>query len=133
MTRSLIGVVTGAVGLIAVVVAGADSLPPPLKHAKVAPHGEVLVGPGGMTLYTFANDKEPGKSACNAACAENWPPFKPEANAPAPKAPLLLITRDDGSKQYAYKGKPLYYWKNDKKAGEATGHGMNHVWAVAKN
>jgi predicted lipoprotein with Yx(FWY)xxD motif len=62
-----------------------------------------------MTLYTFANDKEPGKSACNGPCAENWPPFKSEANAPAPRAPLSIITRDDGSKQYAYKGKPLYY------------------------
>ncbi len=120
-------------GLLVVgTVASADSPPAPLKHAKVAPMGEVLVGPSGMTLYTFANDKEPGKSACTGPCAENWPPFKPEANAPAPKAPLSIITRDDGAKQYAYKGKPLYYWKNDKKAGDATGHGVNNVWAVAK-
>jgi predicted lipoprotein with Yx(FWY)xxD motif len=116
-----------------VAVAGADSLPAPLKHAKVAAHGEVLVGPTGMTLYTFANDKEPGKSACNGPCAENWPPFKPEATAAAPKAPLSIITRDDGSKEYAYKGKPLYYWENDKKAGDATGHGAANVRAVAKN
>ncbi len=127
------GMVVGALGLMAVAIAGADSLPTPLKHKKVAQHGEVLVGPAGMTLYTFANDKEPGKSACNGPCAENWPPFTPEANAPAPKAPLSIVTRDDGSKQYAFKGKPLYYWKNDKKAGDVTGHGVNNVWAVAKN
>jgi hypothetical protein len=35
-------------------------------------------------------------------------------------------------KQYAFKGKPLYYWKNDKKAGEASGHAMNNVWFAAK-
>jgi predicted lipoprotein with Yx(FWY)xxD motif len=74
-----------------------------------------------MTLYTCASDKEPGKSACNGPGADNWPPFKPEANAPAPKASLSIIRRDDGSKQYAYKGKPLYYWKNDKKAGRSAG------------
>jgi predicted lipoprotein with Yx(FWY)xxD motif len=124
--------VLGMLGLIGVAAAGADSLPAPLEHAKAGQLGEVLVGPTGMTLYTFANDKEAGKSACNGPCAENWPPFKPAASAPAPKAPLSIITRDDGAKQYAYKGKPLYYWKNDKKAGDATGHGMNNVWTAAK-
>jgi predicted lipoprotein with Yx(FWY)xxD motif len=133
MTSLTKGMIVAALWLFGVAVVGADSLPAPLKHAKVAQLGEVLVGPTGMTLYTFANDKEPGKSVCNGPCAENWPPFKPEATAPAPKAPLSVITRDDGSKQYAFKGKPLYYWKNDKKAGDATGHGVNNVWAVAKN
>jgi predicted lipoprotein with Yx(FWY)xxD motif len=133
MNANTTGMLAGTLCLMGVVVAGADSLPAPLKQAKVAQVGEVLVGPTGMTLYTFANDKEPGKSACNGPCAENWPPFRPEANAPAPKAPLSLITREDGSKQYAYKGKPLYYWKNDKKTGDATGHGVNNVWAVAKH
>ena len=57
----------------------------------------------------------------------------PEANAAAPKASLSIIRRDDGSKQYAFKDKPLYYWKNNQKAGDATGHGVNNVWAVAKN
>jgi predicted lipoprotein with Yx(FWY)xxD motif len=112
--------------------ASADELPKPLKHAKAGGLGKVLTGPNGMTLYTFANDKEPGKSACNGPCAENWPPFKPEPNGPAPKAPLSIITRDDGSKQYAWKGKPLYYWKNDKKAGDTTGHKMRDVWFIAQ-
>ena len=61
-----------------------------------------------MTLYTCANDKEPGESACDGPGTEDWPPFRPEATAPAPHAPLSIITRDDGSKQYAFKGKPLY-------------------------
>jgi predicted lipoprotein with Yx(FWY)xxD motif len=133
MNANTKGMLAGTLWLMGVVVAGADSLPAPLKEAKVAQLGEVLAGPTGMTLYTFANDKEPGKSACNGPCAENWPPFRPEANAPAPKAPLSVITREDGSKQYAYKGKPLYYWKNDKRTGDGTGHGVNNVWAVAKH
>jgi predicted lipoprotein with Yx(FWY)xxD motif len=112
--------------------AAADDPPAPLKHRKAGELGEVLVGPKGMTLYTFANDKEAGKSACAGTCAQNWPPFAPEAAAPAPKAPLTVITRDDGSKQYAYKGKPLYYFGKDQKPGDATGHKVNNVWFVAK-
>jgi predicted lipoprotein with Yx(FWY)xxD motif len=112
--------------------AWADELPKPLKHRKASGLSKVLTGPNGMTLYTFANDKEPGKSVCSGPCAENWPPFRPDTNAPAPKAPLSVITRDDGSKQYAWKDKPLYYWKNDKKPGDTTGHKFRDVWFVAQ-
>lgn len=110
----------------------ADEPPAPLKHAKAGGLGEILAGANGMTLYTFANDKEPGKSACTGACAQTWPPFRPEANAPTPKAPLSIMTRDDGSKQYAYKGKPLYYYVNDEKPGNTKGHKFRGVWFVAQ-
>lgn len=113
-------------------VAGGADAPPPLKATKAGDLGEVLTGPNGMTLYTFANDKQAGKSACNGQCAANWPPLHPTAAAPAPTAPLSVITRDDGSKQYAYKDKPLYYWKNDKKPGDTTGHKFRDVWFVAQ-
>jgi predicted lipoprotein with Yx(FWY)xxD motif len=43
-----------------------------------------------------------------------------------------LVTRDDGSKQWAIKGKPLYYWSKDTKPGDKTGDGVNQVWQVAK-
>ena len=42
--------------------------------AKVA--DGVLVGPNGMTLYTFDKDvADSGKSVCNGPCATNWPPL----------------------------------------------------------
>ena len=38
-------------------------------------HG-VLVGAGGMTLYSFDRDAaDSGKSVCNGPCATNWPPL----------------------------------------------------------
>jgi len=89
-----------------------------------------LVGPNGMTLYTFDKDAG-GKSACNGACATNWPPLMADAGA-APKGDWSVVTRDDGSKQWAYKGKPLYYWVKDQKPGDATGDGVNNVWHTAK-
>ncbi|GIZ50350.1 COG4315 family predicted lipoprotein [Noviherbaspirillum aridicola] len=89
----------------------------------------VLVGGNGMTLYTFDKDAE-GKSMCNGKCAENWPPLY--ADDTTPSGDFSVITRDDGKKQVAYKGKPLYYWVKDQKPGDRTGDGVNNVWRVAK-
>lgn len=96
--------------------------------AKVA--GGVLVGPNDMTLYTFDKDSG-GKSACNGPCASNWPPLK-AAEADQASGDYTVITRDDGTKQWAAKGKPLYYWAKDSKPGDKTGDGFNQVWQTAK-
>ena len=92
----------------------------------------VYVGANGMTLYTFDKDAAgSGKSACNGPCAQNWPPLAAPANAVA-SGDWTLVTRDDGSRQWAFKGKPLYYWTRDTKAGEKSGDGFNNAWRVAK-
>ena len=87
-----------------------------------------LVGANGMTLYVFDKDAD-GKSMCNGKCAENWPPLMAQGTG---SGNFSVITRDDGSKQYAYKGKPLYYWVKDQKAGDMTGDNFNNVWHVAR-
>ncbi len=92
--------------------------------------GKVLTDDKGMTLYTF--DKDAGeKSACNGPCATNWPPLMAAASA-KPAAGYTVITRDDGGKQWAYKGKPLYTWIKDTKPGDVSGDGVNGVWHIAK-
>ena len=92
----------------------------------------VLVGPNGMTLYTFAKDSvDSGKSACIAGCAANWPPLMaPEAAKP--RGGYTVIARDDGKNQWAYKGSPLYYWAKDTKAGDKTGDGVGGNWKLAR-
>jgi predicted lipoprotein with Yx(FWY)xxD motif len=90
----------------------------------------MLTGPNGMTLYTF--DKDPaGKSVCNGPCATNWPPLAAAAGASA-GGDWSVVTRDDGSRQWAYKGKPVYFWVKDQKAGDRTGDGFNGVWRLAR-
>jgi predicted lipoprotein with Yx(FWY)xxD motif len=92
----------------------------------------VLVGPNGMTLYMFDKDvADSGKSACVAKCAENWPPLF-AAEGDKASGDYSVITRDDGKKQWALKGKPLYFWVKDQKPGDKTGDGFNGVWKVAK-
>ena len=44
-----------------------------------------------------------------------------------------VVTRDDGAKQWAYKGKPLYTWSKDAKPGDKTGDNVNSVWHTAKD
>jgi len=90
--------------------------------------GGVLVGENGKTLYVFDKDAN-GKSMCNGKCAENWPPLTADGGA---SGDFSVITRGDGKKQYAYKGKPLYYWSKDQKPGDKTGDGFNNLWHVAK-
>ena len=92
--------------------------------------GKVLVDAKGMTLYTFGKDSS-GKSASNGPCAANWPPLAVSADAKA-EHDYSIVTRDDGTKQWAYKGMPLYSWVKDVKPGDTTGDGVNQVWHVAK-
>ena len=42
------------------------------------------------------------------------------------------MTRDDGTKQWAYKGKPIYLYKPDIKPGDAMGDKFKDVWQVIK-
>jgi predicted lipoprotein with Yx(FWY)xxD motif len=83
-----------------------------------------------MTLYTYDPDKI-GTSVCNGACAGNWPPLTASAGD-TPVGTYTIITRADGTLQWANDGKPLYRWKNDKKPGDTTGNGVaNNTWHVA--
>eukprot|EP01032_Pedospumella_encystans_P027461 gene27461-31039_t len=91
-----------------------------------------LVGPNGMTLYTFDKDTAGnGKSVCNGQCATNWPPFM-AADGDKAAGDFSIVTRDDGKKQWAAKGWPLYYWIKDTKPGDKTGDGVNGSWKTAK-
>jgi predicted lipoprotein with Yx(FWY)xxD motif len=102
----------------------------PTKTGESA-KGKVLTDGKGMTLYTFDKDAG-GKSACNGPCATNWPPLMVSGDAKA-NGGYTVVVRADGGKQWAYKGKPLYTWKNDKKPGDITGDGfLNGAWHIAQ-
>jgi predicted lipoprotein with Yx(FWY)xxD motif len=130
--RKLRVVVLVLIAVLPAGVAAAQEPPRPLKQTKAGELGTILTGPTGMTLYTFVTDKGDGKSTCNGACARKWPPFTPARDAPAPAEPLSLVTRDDGGKQYAWKGKPLYYYAEDTKPGETTGQNAGKAWFVVQ-
>ena len=114
----------------AMLTACAGYTPSPTAPAKVA--DGVLTGSNGMTLYTFDKDAAgSGKSVCNGPCATNWPPLL-VADGESAGSDYSVVMRDDGRKQWAYKGKPLYYWVKDQKPGDRTGDGFNNAWRVAR-
>lgn len=92
--------------------------------------GKILVNEKGMALYTFDKDTK-GTSNCYDQCATNWPPLMADGMAMA-KGEYSVVARKDGSKQWAYKGMPLYLWVKDTKAGDMTGDGVKGVWHVAR-
>ena len=101
--------------------------------------GDILVGPNGMTLYTFAYDGA-DEVRCEDSCSENWRPlvisYRPAA---APRLEQGLTTLQRGADEYraarlqvSYKGKPLYYWSRDVRPGDATGDGIGGLWSVVR-
>jgi predicted lipoprotein with Yx(FWY)xxD motif len=98
----------------------------PISLGEAAGVGQILVDSEGMTLYYFQKDqKGSGKSKCEGACAEAWPPLitegEPEAMQGVKAAMLGTIKRDDGTTQVTYAGWPLYTFVEDKKPGEDNG------------
>jgi predicted lipoprotein with Yx(FWY)xxD motif len=92
--------------------------------------GGMLTNSAGMTLYVFDKDAG-GKSACNGPCATNWPPLMAGGDAKA-AGDWSIITRDDGAKQWAFKGKPVYLWSKDTKPGDTSGDNVGNAWHVVK-
>ena len=122
--------ISALVAALSLAFASAAFAAPPTKTGTTA-KGAVLTDAKGMSLYTFDKDPE-GKSACNGACATNWPVVKADASDKA-EGGYSIITRDDGSKQWAYNGKPLYGWVKDQKPGDTTGNGVNNnTWHIAQ-
>ncbi|MBO6565646.1 MAG: fasciclin domain-containing protein [Pseudomonadales bacterium] len=85
----------------------------------------------GFTLYTFENDLGLSSSACNNDCALNWPPVTSTDGAVANIPGLTLISREDGSEQVAFKGRPLYFFSGDEGAGDINGNGVSDAWFTA--
>jgi predicted lipoprotein with Yx(FWY)xxD motif len=121
-----------AVAMLTGFVAIAAAQSQPAGPAKVVGSGPsaVLADAKGMTLYVYDKDA-PGKSSCNGPCAANWPPLAATASD-KPSGKYAVVTRDDGSLMWAYDGKPLYGFKNDKAPGDTTGDGIGGTWHTAR-
>ncbi len=90
----------------------------------------VLTNKEGRTLYTFDKDSD-SKSNCSGGCLAAWPAFS-VGNPALAGGDFSIIARDDGSKQWAYKGKALYFYAADAKPGDITGDNSGGVWHVIR-
>ena len=117
---------------------GASNSPSPQGNVVVigqssgaTPH---FLGPNGNALYTFDNDSGTS-SACNTGCVDTWPPLTVQAGstvqAGGHEEDFATITREDGSLQLTYYGKPLYNYSGDTSATDINGDGLFGRWHLA--
>jgi predicted lipoprotein with Yx(FWY)xxD motif len=120
------GILISTIAMSAVALTAGAATAAALEPATMADtsKGRAWVDEKGMTLYVFDKD-EIGKSNCIDQCAIAWPPLAVQDGAKA-VGDWSVIARADGSKQWAYDGKPLYTWMEDKKPGDVTGDGVNN-------
>ena len=129
MFKTLVFAASAAAVLITT---GCANMAAPAAKTPAMLAGGALVNPNGMTLYTFDKDMaNSGKSTCNGPCAALWPPMLATA-ADQPAGAYSVVTRDDGARQWAYKGKPVYTYKADVKAGDRSGDNFKDVWHIIK-
>ena len=91
--------------------------------------GLALVDYRSRTLYAFDGDPTKDGKACGTPCV--WTPAA-AAQLAEPTGDFALVVRDDGIKQWSYKGKGLYTYANDLAPGDANGVGAHKQWAVAR-
>ena len=111
-----------------IVVAAVDD-PPAGIALQQHGHGWAITDPKGMTLYFYLKDSL-GKSTCTAVCSKMSPPAVASGDAPT-GGNWSAIVRDDGSRQWAYRGRPLYRSLRDSAPGDTNADEFNGLWRVA--
>jgi predicted lipoprotein with Yx(FWY)xxD motif len=83
----------------------------------------------GMTLYTY--DKDSPWVSNYDDTANLWKLYSSGATAQSSfPINISVITRPDGSKFFAWKGMPLYYYSKDQQSGDLLGDGVNGKWHI---
>jgi predicted lipoprotein with Yx(FWY)xxD motif len=128
-TRTQIPVLAAAIVVLCTACASSMLKPQDLGMTRQTTAGQVLVDSSGKTLYTFDRDA-PGQSNCTGACAVAWPPVQAPQEA-MPRNGFTIIIRESGTRQWTYKGMPLYDYIQDRRPGDVAGNGDEGVWHVA--
>jgi predicted lipoprotein with Yx(FWY)xxD motif len=97
----------------------------------------ILTTTKGRTLYSLSAETD-GRFICTGSCLATWRPLLlPEGAKPKGPAKLGTTERPDGRSQVTFKGRPLYTFAGDTKAGDVNGEGIEdvgtwHAAAIAK-
>ena len=108
---------------------------PTAQLASNSQFGQILVDGKNMTLYQFTADTA-NTSNCTTTCIQAWPPLTitkgttPVAASGVTGALGTLTRADDGSTQVTMNQLPLYYFAQDKAAGDVKGQGVSGKWFV---
>ena len=91
----------------------------------------VVTDPAGRTLYVFDKD-QPNQSNCAGKCLVAWPAYVADAAAGAEVHSAATRLSSGNTQQWAWKGKPLYYFVGDTAPGQRAGDGSGGVWHIVQ-
>jgi predicted lipoprotein with Yx(FWY)xxD motif len=89
-----------------------------------------LTADNGMTLYVFDKDLG-GVPTCYGSCAKQWPPYLAKGSEKKGEG-WATVKRKDGSMQWTYRNKPVYFYADDKKPGDANGDRVGRIWHAVR-
>ncbi len=85
----------------------------------------------GHTIYAYSDDPAKDGQVCGeAGCKMMWVPVSAPALA-STVGDFSVVTRADGSPQWAFKGQALYVYSGDELPGDVLGASVDPKWKVA--
>jgi len=105
--------------------------PPAYTHYRqcnTAAYGNVYLNANGRALYVRQRDRM-NQSNCYGNCARQWPPYLANGDVKS-HGQWSIINRRDGTRQWAYAGRPTYMWSGDREQGQVRGHRRDGTWSV---
>ncbi|MBV9271531.1 MAG: hypothetical protein JO165_10570 [Candidatus Eremiobacteraeota bacterium] len=94
------------------------------KQAQIGGAAAFVDANTGLALYTFSGDTVANQSACTGGCLTIWPSHAAHAGESASGNFTIFTRSDNGTLQWAYKGKPLYTFVSDTVSNNGTGEGI---------
>lgn len=90
----------------------------------------VLVDRRNHTVYAVDEKKAEDLATCSTAACKQWEPLSAPQLAKG-MGDFSVVEREDGIRQWAYKGRALYTYKQDRAPGYANGMGVDERLEVA--
>lgn len=100
-------------------------------QAQPIVHDGIVTDPQGRTLYVFDKDAA-FESHCEGGCLKAWPAYTGDVQPGAKVADVAKRFGQGEPQQWAWKGKPLYYFAGDAQPGDRNGDGSGGVWHVVR-
>ncbi|MDO4794364.1 MAG: hypothetical protein Q4A28_00260 [Brachymonas sp.] len=89
----------------------------------------IMVGSANrLALYTYDGDT-PLHSNCLDACSSEWLPFY-AGEHDVSRGDFSILTRQDGRRQWALVGKPLYFWAGELPPEQQAKEAASSQWKV---
>jgi len=92
--------------------------------------GVILTNYEGYSLYSYSANEDPVSTCTDDDCYEKWTPVSAPALAIG-LGEFSIIDRVDGTRQWAFRGQPLFRFKGDLLQGDVHGRNVHDAFQLA--